>query len=162
MISSLAGPGAARRTRPSKVSSARACSIARNRSGRSGWPGGTRCSRKIGSLTRSVGKRCARFSVLAVEEGLEGVARRWRAEELGEGAGLLVDAGDHFAAVAAQEPPRRAHRFRRLGRKRAGIVERRRFDLLGGNHLVDQPGLQRALRVILLAHDEELEGAVVA
>src|ERR1700686_5156072 len=97
MVASSAAAGAPRRARSANDSSASACSIARNRSGRSGWPGGTRCSRKIGSLTRSVDKCQAPCLVLAVEERLERIARRRRTKELGEGARLLVDAGGHLA-----------------------------------------------------------------
>src|SRR4029079_35809 len=115
----------------------------------SGWPFGTRCSRKIGSLTRSVAKRRAPFSVLAVEEGLQSVAGRRRAQQLGEGARFLVDARDHFAPFAAQKPARRAHRLGRLGGERLGVVEGGGLDLLGGHHLVDQSRLEGARRVVL-------------
>src|SRR5260221_10407352 len=114
MVASPALSGASRRTRPAKASAARARVSARRRSGRSGWPLGTRCSRKIGSLTRSVANGRAP-SVLAVEKGLERVASCRRAEELGEGAGFLVDPRDHLAPFAAQEPACCAHGFRRLG-----------------------------------------------
>src|ERR1700730_2743043 len=112
MVSSSAAAGAPRRSRPPKASSSSARALARSRSGRGGWPGGTRCSRKIGSLTRSVDKCQAPSSVLAVEERLERVACLRRTEELGERARFLVDAGDHLAPFATQEAPRRAHRLR--------------------------------------------------
>src|SRR5262249_24935513 len=101
-------------------------------------------------------------SVLAVEEGLERVARRRRSEELGKGAGFLVDPRDHLAALAAEEPPRGPYRLGRLRGKRAGVSERGALHLLGRHYLVDEAGLKRARRVILLPHDEELESAVIA
>src|SRR5437762_12462077 len=122
MVSSPASSGASRRMRLAKGSAARARAIARSRSGLSGWPPGTRCLRKIGSLTKRVANALTP-SVLAVEEGLERVASRRRAEELGEGARFLVDPRDHLAPFAPQQPARSADRFRRLGGERPGISE---------------------------------------
>ena len=143
--------GAPRRDRARRSAAAdSACSIARSRSGRSGWPGGTRCSRKTGSVTRRVVKTGLGLRSQARNHadqrlwsriGLQGVARRRRAQELGEAVRLQVDPRQDLAPVAAQQPPCQRTASGGFAASAWAAANADRLDVAGGDDAVDQPDM---------------------
>lgn len=69
--------------------------------------------------TEITAKRCS-----AAHEGFEGGPGLGAFQPRGEIAGLLVDAGDNLAAIAADEIAGDAQRLRRLGRELCSQAKR--------------------------------------
>ena len=96
---------------------------------------------------------------LARHEGLERGARFGRTQSGLEQFGFLVDARDDLVGRAAHQPARGQHALRRQSGDFARGLHRFRFDRLGGDDGVHQPGGFRLIGAERPAHHQQRERA---